>query len=174
MAYISNTGVLSGPIQLNGNTTEENGKVWLLTKKINNDIAILCYDKPSYDPEAPNYFPIYASIPLSLPVGSSSSAEWTKYDNAVATIGWVRTNFTSSTGVAGFNPDDYVKKETYNVLKSTVDSNTIRIKTLEETVLQIDPLKNRITILENNFNSYKNNPYPDGVIFVAGTAAEVV
>lgn len=174
MAYISNIGVLSGPIQLNGNTSDDNGKVWLVSKKINNDVAILSYSKSSYDQAGACYIPIYASTPSSLPTDKANSSEWTKYDNAVATIGWVRTNFTSSTGVAGFNPDDYVKKETYNALKAIVDNNIIRIQTLESKILDIDPLKTRVTTLENNFNSYKNNPYPDGVIFVAGTAAEVV
>ena len=172
MGYISNRGVLSGPIQLNGVRESDNNKVWITPiTKTNMGFGIHFSDAANTPATSSgHYFPIFTATP------AYTAENWESISHAAATMQWVNDNFISngSGDVPGFDPTKYVKVEDFNFLESTVDSNIQRIKTLEETVLQIDPLKNRITILENNFNSYKNNPYPDGVIFVAGTAAEVV
>lgn len=260
MAYISNTGVLSGPIQLNGNKSSDNNKIWIQTAsdkfaklewwpedwilwgtcdgdttfctyevqgyfdiekadgtnkktvliktrgdhinyqedenytdyKINveensipkgyvvtgcnaflyikntNDASTFVTKHSDFKGAQNSYSCIYAATP------SYTEESWVMHKNAVATMGWVAENFSSTGNVPSFNPSDYVTKTEFASLKTVVDNNVIRIQTLENKILDIDPLKTRVTTLENNFNSYKNNPYPDGVIFVAGTAAEVV
>ena len=167
MGYISNKGILAGPIQLNGNTKNDNDVLWL--KSVYRDD----YDEMKevvlqvYNSDMQNFAPIYASMPLNV-------TDWTKEDNAVATVGWVRTNFSSSTGINGFNPDDYVKITIFNDLKKQVNNNSNRIDSLEKTALQINPLIQKVDTLDRDFKTYKENPYPNGVIFIAGTAAEVV
>lgn len=260
MGYISNKGVLAGPIQLNGNKSSDNNKIWIQTasdkfaklKWLPEDWTLwgTCDgDTSDYEYEIQGYFDIekpsgadkktiaivargdhinfqddnnYTDYEIyvkedSIPEGyiitdchaflcikntrdvsvfvtkhndykgaqnsysciyaatpSYTEESWIMHKNAVATMGWVAENFSSTGGVPSFNPSEYVNKTEFISLKSIVDNNVIRIQALEDKILDIDPLKTRVTTLENNFNSYKNNPYPDGVIFVAGTAAEVV
>lgn len=169
MGYISNKGILAGPIQLNGSSSDDNGKIWIFAKERNGDVAAHIYGDRTFSSTSNKYIPIYAAMPLGI-----SSGDISNYDNVVATVGWVRNNFSSSTGISGFNPDEYVKKETYNLLDGIVHNNVSRIETIENKILKIDLLENKITSLEGSFNSYKDNPYPNGVIFIAGTAAEVV
>lgn len=169
MGYISNKGVLAGPIQINGSSSSDNNKVWMFAKEYNGDVSVYLYGDRTFSSTSNKYIPIYAAMPLGI-----SSGDISKYDNAVATVGWVRTNFSSTTGIDGFNPDAYVKKDIYNILDELVHNNVSRIETIENKILKIDLLENKITSLESGFNSYKDNPYPEGVIFIAGTAAEVV
>ena len=171
MGYISNKGILAGPIQLNGNASADNGKVWIVPKKEKEYLGIhFSNSKNASASVSGNYFPLFIATP------SYNSQTWDSIKHAAATMEWVNSNFVTKgdSDVPSFDPSQYVKVTDFNNLENIVDNNIIRIQTLESKILDIDPLKIRVTTLENNFNSHKNNPYPDGVIFVAGTAAEVV
>lgn len=162
MDFISSSGVMAGPIQLNGNNHSDNGKVWL-TVGDNGYVTAAHFCKTRSIPltSAENYFPIFAATP------SYTEDTWDHVKQAVATMEWVASNFTSSGGeVPAFNPSDYVKATDFKTLSKEVEQIADDIKLLENKSDQIDKNKQDIKALQD----YTKNPFPDGVIFIAGGA----
>lgn len=179
MGYLSNKGVLAGPIQIP--STVDSQATWIVQEGSN-----LYFSQVAKRPQTVDQYGTTLWAKTSLE-GYNDPKEC---QNMVATVGWVMQNFKSES-LPTFSPNDFVSIPLYNELVARVEKDEDDILDLQQRVLvlentsnifrnDIQTNKNNIQInatniekLRNDFTKYVDDPFPNGVIFIAG-GAEVV
>ena len=185
MGYINSQGISNGPIKLQHSDGTNYSGTWIAPAP-NNGIKIVPVPDQWY---SEFYGPIYAYTPVSIPESGSITLDALD-SKCVATVGWVMSYVSKGIGT-DINLNNYVDKEQFNGFqdqvienKNNITAHGNRLNILEADVNILKNFKSaidiRVTNVENSLdrlwtahNTHLDNPFPDGVIFIAGNAEGV-
>lgn len=182
MSYISKQGIAGGPLKLQYSDGTTYQGTWIVPSanpglKFTSNLSALY---------ANDLVPLYATTPTTT--GTPTTANSLE-ESCVATVAWVRSYVTAGSrelnldlyvNIDQFEPYRIKTLEAFNLATEVsikVETLTARVADLESfkttIIKRVEIAEQHIDDLDFKLNSHIDNPFPDGVIFIAGNAEGV-